>query len=232
MLLFYLIAIISGIIYIISFIVCCIKKKKLVDCDNLKKYKNVRLLLLMLPVIIFVCVFLNEIYLLNSSDLMLFYFNRGNGGIGDGERFGYVIRENKCDEISLGVGLDGYYIDRFLFNSVNNLQLYSYSISYDVNSLYGYAINDYEYLSKYELREIDYSLFRNILRDVKSRYSFVDKVYLLYLKNDDGYYFIVEVDSLGKSLIYKGDKFLYTIDKIDVSVDLENVISVDNDKKS
>lgn len=229
MLLFYLMAIIAGIIYIISFIICCIKKKKLVDCDNFRKNKNVKLLLLLLPIVIFICVFLKEIYLLNSSDLMLFYFDSGNGGIGDGERFGYIIKEDKCDEISLGVGLDGFLIDRFLFNSINNLQQYGYSISYDVNSLYGYNINNYKYLSEYELRELDYSLFRNVLMDVKNRYSFVDEVYLFYLKGDEEKYFIVEVDLLEKSLIYKEDKFLYVIDKIEVPGDLKNVISVDRD---
>ena len=122
------------IIYIISTIICSknIKKNKEVISFS-KKSVLVTLLLIILPVLLFSCSLLKEYYLIKNSDLVLVYESNGNGGISDSKKFAYAINENYIKEISLGIGVGNYSLERYLpkkakkidnIESVNNYKIF------------------------------------------------------------------------------------------------------------
>ena len=115
LLLFYAIAFIGGLIYIITAIVCSIRAKKV---DPEKKPDSVRsrwieAIVIAIPLIIFSAVFIKEMYLIHSSDLILVYTSRGNGGF-DSHTFAYAVNDDHCEEFDIGTDFGGYRIESFL----------------------------------------------------------------------------------------------------------------------
>ncbi len=135
------ITLIAIIIDIISIIICSKRIKK----DNKiisfsKKSLLCSLLLIILPVLLLVCSFLKEYYLIVNSDLVLVYRSNGNGGIGDSKEFAYAINDNYCKEISLGVATGDYSLERYLpkkAKKIDNIEnISNYNIVFDIQENY------------------------------------------------------------------------------------------------
>lgn len=130
---------VSGLFYTISIIICLVKiKKNKSDCRDLKKLNFVIPILIILPILFFGQSFLREYHILKNSELILVYYSAGNGGIGAGRNFGYAINDNYCKEISLGIEINGYYMENILPKSSINIdnieELNDYSYDVKVNS--------------------------------------------------------------------------------------------------
>lgn len=135
------IALIAIIIDIISIVICSKRIKK----DNKifsfsKKSLLFLLVLIILPVLLLVCSFLKEYYLIVNSDLVLVYRSNGNGGIGDSEEFAYAINDNYCKEISLGVATGDYSLKGYLpkkAKKIDNIEnISNYDIFFDSQENY------------------------------------------------------------------------------------------------
>ena len=74
---------------------------------------------------------------INSSELILVYYSKGNGGIGDGETFAYAIGKNHCEQFDLGIDLQGEYLKKFLpsnaieITNINDLENYEITLNDD-----------------------------------------------------------------------------------------------------
>ncbi len=112
--LLYLMTFISVICYIISIIILAKKHKKVEANSSPKTLKAIIFVLILLPIILFTGSYLKEQYLIKNSDIVLVYYSRGNGGLGDGGNYAYAINEKYCEEISLGITIDGYDLKKFL----------------------------------------------------------------------------------------------------------------------
>lgn len=125
----------SGLLFLISIVICLIKIKKLQLNIKSKKAIPVTIILLTLPIITFLFVFLREKYLINNSELILEYHSRGNGSF-DGQNFAYAISDDFCEQISIGTEIDGYYMKSFLPKSsfeinLSDIQNIGYEITID-----------------------------------------------------------------------------------------------------
>ena len=139
------ICLIAIIIYLISTIICSKKIKKSNEISSLSKKA---LLFIILPVLLFFSSFLREYYLIMNSDLVLVYNSSGNGGIGDGKEFAYAINEKYCKEVSLGIKVGDYSLERYLpkkAQKIDNIEDISNSSNYNIP----FSSND-KYISVYK----------------------------------------------------------------------------------
>lgn len=121
-LLIWLISILGTILYVISTVICLIKRKKLNSVKNSKKVYIIFLIELLIPIILFVISLCNEIYLINNSFILLTYNSNGNGGFGDSEDFIYAISDKYCAEVSIDIGLyNDYFKQSFLFKNLKKI---------------------------------------------------------------------------------------------------------------
>lgn len=129
------IGLLTGLLLIISAIICFIKMKKITIRIKSKKVIMTTILLVILPIIAFLSVFFREKYLIDNSNLILEYYSRGNGGF-DGQNFAYAISDNFCKQISIGTQINGYNMKKFLPKSafeinVSDMQNIEYEITID-----------------------------------------------------------------------------------------------------
>lgn len=219
------IQIIGVIIYIISIIICS-KKIKKIDKNDIKTSKVGLILIgaILLPIIIFMLIFLKEITLLNTSDLLLVYNNSGNGGFGEGKSLVYAIKQNYCKEISVGADFNGYKIEEYCIKTPRELEEYKYNVEYDtINSRDEYMIENINHFSKKDLNynkvnkaELDY-----IIRDIKKTHSNVNKINISYLKQSN--YYVVEANELDIVFIYKNQSCIHKIN-LSGNIEIEKVL--------
>ena len=129
------IGLLTGLLLIISAIICFIKMKKITIRIKSKKVIMTTILLVILPIIAFLSVFFREKYLIDNSNLILEYYSRGNGEF-DGQNFAYAISDNFCKQISIGTQINGYNMKKFLPKSafeinVSDMQNIEYEITID-----------------------------------------------------------------------------------------------------
>ena len=110
----WLISIIGGIFYLISTIICICKRSKLNNDIRNKGNLNILIIIMVIPIIIFALIMCKELYLINSSELILKYNSAGNGGFGDSDDFVYVVCDKYCTEVSVDVDLAYKYYKIFL----------------------------------------------------------------------------------------------------------------------
>lgn len=121
-LIIWFISIIGTIFYVISIIICLMKRKKLNSDNNCKKIYTIFLIELLTPIILFLISLCYEIYLVNNSFILLKYNSNGNGGFGDSEDFIYAISDKYCSEVSIDIGLfNDYYKQSFLFKNIKEI---------------------------------------------------------------------------------------------------------------
>ena len=129
----YLIAFISGIIYIVSAVICLVKNAKNKEPqERSKKTPIAAAAFLAVPVLIVSCVLCHELLLIRSSDLILIYNSRGNGGIGDGENFAFAVSERRCEQFDTGIYISGYGFERFLPENAEKIKQVEELADYDV----------------------------------------------------------------------------------------------------
>ena len=149
-LLIYLLAFISGILYLISIILNSIKIKKL----QIYKYKYkyivaiIIIILLVFPILFLSLNIFKERFLINNSNLILVFESSGNGGFGDSETFAYAIGENFCEQFDLGTSISGYHLKEYLHknlieinnvNTMNNDEM-TFNISHNDKNIDNYKI--------------------------------------------------------------------------------------------
>ena len=199
--------IISGIIYLISIIVCCWKIRKLNTNQKVNHIITIMLVLLLLPILIFFVVFFREIYLLNNNNLILISSDRSNsGGFTDTtyNTIHIITKDNSIKEVSIGAEN----IENFLNKSFKEVQIYKYIIEYnDIMKSNEYTIEStssssyFTFKEDKNLAEINKNKIKNIMLDIKNNKLNKDKYfYLTYFKDID-YYIINEY-------IYIGDKYI------------------------
>ena len=136
-LLIYLLAIISGLLYVISIVYNFNKLKKLDICDKTNKVVVISLILFILPLVCIYTSFFWNKHIINSSEIILVYYSRGNGGIGDGETFAYAIGKNHCEQFDLGIDIYGKDLKKFLpsnaieITNINDLENYKITLNND-----------------------------------------------------------------------------------------------------
>lgn len=108
----WLISIIGGILYIISIIICIIKRKKLKEITQKKLIFKIFLIIILIPAIIFIAFLYKETYLINNSEIILSYHSKGNGLFGNSNDFVYVLNDKYCKEISIDVDLSYKYYNK------------------------------------------------------------------------------------------------------------------------
>ena len=79
------------------------------------------MIVVFLPIIFLLVNVFRTISLFNNSDLILVYYSRGNGGFGDGDKFGYAIGENYCEQFDLGISVSGYDLKKYLPEKVEEI---------------------------------------------------------------------------------------------------------------
>lgn len=139
-LILYLFALISGILYIISFIINLVKIKKsqISPNKNNRGIKTAVIILLILPVLFLSTNIFRHKYLINNSELIVVYRSAGNGGFGDSDYFGYAISEDFCKQFDLGVDFNGYRLDEFLpknaieIKDINDIKDYKLTLDTDL----------------------------------------------------------------------------------------------------
>ncbi len=129
------IGLVSGLLLVISIVICFIKMKKLQIRIKSKKVIVTTIILLILPIIAFLSEFFREKYLIDNSNLILEYHSNGNGGF-DGQNFAYAISDNFCEQISIGTQINGYNMKKFLPKSafeinISDMQNIEYEITID-----------------------------------------------------------------------------------------------------
>lgn len=139
-LILYLFALISGILYIISFIINLVKIRKAQTSASPKKrgIKIAVIMLLILPVLFLSANIFRHKYLIDNSELIVVYRSAGNGGIGDSDYFAYAISEDCCKQFDLGVDFNGYRLDEFLpknateIKDINDIKDYKLTLDTDL----------------------------------------------------------------------------------------------------
>lgn len=209
MLLFYLCFLVSTIIYLVSIVICCIKKRKLTKVNKSKRISILIIILLLLPVIAFFITFYREIYLLNNSNLVLVSHSNGNGSIGAASSSIHVLGTDYYEEVSIGADSGGYKIKNFLPQSYTVLKAYEYGIRYNNST---YTLDTINYLSKKDpkLNEINKEELTNIILDLKNNYNEICEADIIYLKTSN--YYLIELRQLESVLIYYGEKCIHKID--------------------
>lgn len=154
-LIIWFISFVGGFLYLISIIICLIKRKRLNDIIESKKTLKLFLVIVLIPILFlvivlililsFVIVLFKKVYLIHNSTLLLSYYSSGNGDFGDSNNFIYVISDKHCEEISFDV--------QFLYNYYNKLFLPSNLKEINQNDFqklgYKIIIDDY-YISVYK----------------------------------------------------------------------------------
>ena len=136
-----LISLIAIIIYIVSIIICSKKIKKSNEMISFSK-KSILVILsfIILPILLLSCSLFKEYYLIINSDLVLVYKSHGNGGIGDSNNFAYAISENYFKEISLGIAIGDYSLEKYLpkkSKEIDNIEnINNYNVFLDNNEKY------------------------------------------------------------------------------------------------
>lgn len=111
----WLISIVGGVLYIISTIICIVKRKKLKEIFENRMILKMFIIIILIPAVVFISFLCKEIYLINNSEIILSYYSSGNGGFGDSNYFVYAVSDKYCKEISIDVDLSyGYYNKMFL----------------------------------------------------------------------------------------------------------------------
>ncbi len=145
-LLLVLIAFIAIIIYIISIIICS-KKIKKDKVSFTRKSILVMLVLIVLPILLFSYSLLREYYLITNSDIVIVYKSNGNGGFGDSKNLAYAINDNYIKEISLGIAIGDYSLERYLpkkaqkIDDIENIDNYKVSLNEEENYIIIYKDN-------------------------------------------------------------------------------------------
>lgn len=147
-LIIWFISFVGGFLYLISIIICLIKRKRLNDIIESKKTLKFFLVIVLIPILLFVISLFKEVYLIHNSTLLLSYYSSGNGDFGDSNNFVYAISDKYCEEISFDVDfLYNYYNKLFLPSNMkeinkNELQKLGYKIIIDDNYITVYKGND------------------------------------------------------------------------------------------
>lgn len=155
--------ILAFFLFIISIIICSLKKKKLdVDIKS-KKAIVIMVVLLLTPIIYLTSIYFREKYLINNSDLILVYYSRGNGGFGDGVNFAYAVNDDYCKEISMGASISGYNMENYLpkpFVQINPKSIDDLDIEYEELEKH-IKIPNTEYEIKIDDYNRDFSIYKN-----------------------------------------------------------------------
>ena len=108
----WLISIVGGILYIISTIICIVKRKKLKEIFENRMILKMFIIIILIPAVVFISFLCKEIYLINNSEIILSYYSSGNGGFGDSNDFVYAVSDKYCKEISIDVDLSYVYYNK------------------------------------------------------------------------------------------------------------------------
>jgi len=123
---------IGEVLYLISIIICLIKRKKLNNITESKKTFKLFLIIVLIPIILFAISLFKEVYLINNSTVVLTYSAWCNGAIAP-YRFSYAISDKYCEKISFDA--HELYNNKFFltkklkeFTNVNKRQEIGYEI--------------------------------------------------------------------------------------------------------
>lgn len=94
---------ITTIILIIAIIISATRKKRTIINDKNGKLVFVTIILALLPVLILSSYIVQNEHLINSSELILIFESKRNGGIGDGDTFAFSISKNHCSQFDLKI---------------------------------------------------------------------------------------------------------------------------------
>ena len=163
----WLISIVGGILYIISTIICIVKRKKLNEIFENRMILKMFIIIILIPAVVFISFLCKEIYLINNSEIILSYHSRGNGGFGDSNDFAYAVSDKYCKEISIDVDLSyRYYNKMFLPDKlieINENELHNKGIEVVIE-----RENNKEYLYIYKNKKLVHK------RKLNQSYSNVD----------------------------------------------------------
>lgn len=156
-------------LFILSTIICLIKRKKATnDSKNYKRFKIATIILLVLPVIIFIPIFGRELYLVNNSNIILIFHSSGNGGIGDSKDFTYVINDNYCEITSLKLTSNNFLLPKAKEVTEEELLKYGYKFIWEGEKPHRKynTIKLYKDDKLIHEKEIDKSFFNNRLEHI------------------------------------------------------------------
>lgn len=136
----FLSVLVGCILYLISIIICKKKKNSLVENNLVKKGNN--LVLIFLPVICLISFVIRDLYLINSSNEILFFDYGSSFYTGS---IAYTISDGSCNEVDLGVGESGNYIKNFIYRDFienNDFNNYKVKIDEEEDVIFVYNNND------------------------------------------------------------------------------------------
>ena len=133
LILYYLLGIVSIILYIIAIIICINKIKKSTNNDKSNIGFKKFIVIALIPLILFILCLSRELYLINSSDMILSCTSDGNGGIGDVQDFYYVFNNKNLNEISIDYDIlnysDRHITKKFKEIKIDELNSLGYNVS-------------------------------------------------------------------------------------------------------
>ncbi len=137
----YLFTLVAGVLYIIGTI-WNLRKDKIRHIKINQNEMIFVIILLLLPTLVHYGSIFKDKYVIDHSDLLLFYHSSGNGGFGDGKNFAYAIRENTCEEFELGTRISGYDINGLLPKTATEIKKFDeikdYKITFENNKVLVY----------------------------------------------------------------------------------------------
>ena len=110
---FYPTLFIAFILFVVSIAISSRKAKK-ADAKSDNKVLYVSLAIILAPLVIVIFSIAQNLFVIQSSDVIFVYRSAGNGGIGDTNYFAYGVKQGECSRFDLGIDFDGYAIDKFL----------------------------------------------------------------------------------------------------------------------
>ena len=140
-----MLSLVAAVLYIVSIIINCIKRKKSDINIKSKKILITTIVLLILPILFLSTKILKYLYVINDSNLLLIYESDGNGSIGDGDTFAYAISDDSCKQFDLGIATGGFYLPEFLKKDVIEInddadisKVTNYDITFNDDNIFVY----------------------------------------------------------------------------------------------